>query len=165
MPADPIEAGSAGVDWDEDAPDARFAMPAVDDPPTVEAGIVLQGLDAERLLAGLGLAALADDPALVTLAVDRLRHDARGALTTDQLVVLGARRWRTARAALASVSGSAALTGSPRRAWAQAARVVHAAWEKDASNTGLSAACAVYLTACWIRRDEIDELASQRSAR
>lgn len=156
MSADPNEA-----DPDEDAPDSRFAMPAIDAPPTVEAGIVLQGLDAERLLAGLGLAALAEDPALVTLAVDRLRHDARGTLTADHLLALGARRWRKAHDALTAVSGSAPPAGSPRRAWAQAARAVQSAWERDASDTGLSAACAAYLTACWIRREQLDELVAQ----
>jgi hypothetical protein len=157
--ADPEDAG-----LDEDVPDSRFDMPGVDEPAAVEAGIVLQGLDAERLLAGLGLAALADDPALVTLAVDRIRHGAHGALTTDHLFALGARCWLDARDALTAVSGSAPLTGSPRLAWAQAARVVRVALEGDAPNTGPNVACAAYLTACWIRRDELDALASKTSA-
>jgi hypothetical protein len=168
MPASPNEADLSldleQVDPDAAASDPRFILPSLDAPPAVEAGVVILGLDAERLLAGLGLAALADDPALVTLAVDRIRHDAPGALTTGQLVALGARRWRKARAGLAAVGAPGPLAGSPRRAWAQADRVVRAAQEREAPGLGLSTACAVYLTACWIRRDEIDELAAQPPA-
>jgi len=148
MPADRAEADPEGAGPEADAPDPRFVLPSIDDPPTVEAGVVLLGLDAERLVAGLGLAALADDPALVALAVDRIRHDdARGALTTGQLVALGARRWRKARDGLAAVGAPGRLVGSPRRAWVQAARVVQAARERDAPGPALSAACAAYLTA------------------
>lgn len=161
MPADPDGADPEGAGPQADAPDTRFVLPSLDAPPAVEAGIVLLGLDAERLLAGLGLAALADDPAMVTLAVDRIRHDARGALTTGQLVALGARRWRRARDGLAAAGVPGPPAGSPRWAWVQAARVVQAAREREAPGSGLSTACAAYLTACWIRRDEIDELAAQ----
>lgn len=161
MPANPDGADPEGAGPHAEAPDPRFALPSIDAPPSVEAGVVLLGLDAERLLAGLGLAALADDPALVALAVDRIRHDARGALTTGQLVALGARRWRKARDQLAALGAPGRPAGSPRWAWAQAARVVQAAREREAPGPALSAACAAYLTACWIRRDEIDELASQ----
>jgi len=163
MPARPNEADPEGAGPQPGVADARFTPPRADDPPTAEAGVVLLGLDAEQLLAGLGLATLADDPALVALAVDRIRHDARGALTTGQLVALGARRWRKARDGLAAVGAPGRLVGSPRRAWVQAARVVQAAREREAPGPALSAACAAYLTACWIRRDEIDELTSQVS--
>jgi hypothetical protein len=161
MPAEPGEPDPEGAGPRTRAPDPRFALPSIDDPPALEAGVVLLGLDAERLLAGLGLAALADDPALVVLAVDRIRHDARGALSAGQLVALGARRWRKARDGLAAVGAPGPPAGSPRWAWVQAARVVQAAREREAAGAGLSTACAAYLTACWIRRDEIDELASQ----
>ena len=156
MPARPNEADPEGAGPQPGVADARFTPPRADDPPTAEAGVVLLGLDAEQLLAGLGLATLADDPALVALAVDRIRHDARGALTTGQLVALGARRWRKARDGLAAIGAPSQLTGSPRWAWARAARLV-----RENPGPGLSAACAAYLTACWIRRDEIDELTSQ----
>ena len=162
--AGPRNADPEGAGPEADVPDHRFVLPSIDDPPTVEAGVVLLGLDAERLLAGLGLASLADDPALVTLAVDRIRHDPRGALTTGQLVALGARRWRKGRDGFAAVGAPGQLVGSPRRAWVQAARVIQAAREREAPGLGLSPGCAAYLTACWIRRDEIDELASRAAA-
>jgi len=161
MPGDPREGDPEGAGPPHGEPDLRFTLPSVEDPPMLEAGVVLLGLDAERLLAGLGLAALADDPALVTLAVDRIRHDARGALSTGQLVALGARRWRKVRDALAAAGAPGPPAGSPRWAWVRAARVVQAAREREAPGAGLSAACAAYLTACWIRRDEIDELAAR----
>jgi hypothetical protein len=44
---------------------SEFLMPGVDDDPSTEAGVILLGLDAERLLAGLAAAARADDPGLV----------------------------------------------------------------------------------------------------
>ncbi|GAA4294285.1 hypothetical protein GCM10023148_56530 [Actinokineospora soli] len=59
-------------------PDTRFDMPGVDDPVDTEVGVILLGLDADRLLAGLGLASLAEDPGRVAVTVDRVRHDQVG---------------------------------------------------------------------------------------
>ncbi|MER6800196.1 DUF6187 family protein, partial [Amycolatopsis mediterranei] len=56
-----------------DRGDLRFVLPDVEAPAAVEAGVILLGLDADRLLAGLGLARLADDAALVTQVVDQAR--------------------------------------------------------------------------------------------
>lgn len=132
--------------------DTRFALPAVDDPASTEVGVILMGLDAPRLLAGLGIATLADDPTLVTLMVDRVRHDVPGDLDIDGLIATGARRWHTARRALASVDRSrAAPSAALRQAWAQASRAVDAA---DLGRPG--PAGRAYLTACWLRRTEVD---------
>lgn len=160
---DPMQADPEGAGAPDVVPGAPLAPPSLDDPSAADAGVLLLGLDAERLLAGLGLAALADDLTLVTLAVDRIRQDPRGALTTGHLVALGARRWRRARDGLAAAGAADPPAGPPWRAWAQACRVVHAAREREPVSPGLSAACAAYLAACWIHRAAIDELASKAS--
>jgi hypothetical protein len=143
-----------------DEPTDQFAMPAVDGSALTETGVILAGLDAERLLAGLGLASLADDPTLVTLLVDQVRHSGGGAeLTMDELLELGARRWRDVRPALASAGGGATLSGSVRQSWERAMRIVGTA-EIGTIGTATSA----YLAACWLRNDAVDELASPRAA-
>jgi hypothetical protein len=131
---------------------STFALPAVDQPADTETGVILAGLDAERLLAGLGLASLADDPTLVTLLVDQVRHGG-GELTIDGLLALGARRWRAVRPALAAVGAGATQSGSVRQAWDRATRVVLAA---DIGAIG--PASQAYLAASWLRHDRIDEL-------
>ena len=47
----------------EEKYDTRFDMPDVDDPASTEAGVIMLGQNADRLLAGLGFASLAEDPA------------------------------------------------------------------------------------------------------
>ena len=44
-----------------------FALPAVDDPAETEVGVIILGLSAERLLAGLGVAGIAREPTGATL--------------------------------------------------------------------------------------------------
>jgi hypothetical protein len=134
---------------------STFALPSVDQPADAETGVILAGLDAERLLAGLGLASLADDPTLVTLLVDQARHGGGGELTIDALLALGARRWRAARPALATVGSGATQSGSVRQAWDRATRIVLAA---DIGPLG--PASQAYLAACWLRHDGIDVLVS-----
>jgi hypothetical protein len=136
--------------------DSRFSLPNLDDPPSVEAGVILLGLDAERLLAGLGLAALADDPGLVTLAVDQIRHGALSPVTPESLVELGARRWRSARVMLEHDKPTAGGAGSVRREWAMTARTL------PGSLGSIGPASTAYLTACWLRRDDLDELTRER---
>src|SRR5205807_388645 len=81
--------------------DSAFVLPSVDRPASVETGVILAGLDTDRLLAGLGMACLGDDPTLVTLLVDQLRHGG-GELTIDMALRLGAHRWHAVRPALAT---------------------------------------------------------------
>lgn len=138
----------------DDGPDGGFVLPAVDEPPLTETGVILAGLDAERLLAGLGMASLADDPALVTLLVDQVRHSGGGGeLTIEELHAIGARRWRAVRPALAEAGTGVALSGSVRQSWDRAVRVVTIA---DIGELG--PASQAYLAACWLRHDGIDEL-------
>jgi hypothetical protein len=133
-----------------------LSLPAVDDPASAEVGVILMGLDGEQLLAGLGIAALADDPTLVTLVVDRLRH-------TESLhlpIAAGTRRWRSARIALGAVEhADASPSAAVRQAWANAARAVTAA---DIGEPG--PARHAYLTACWLRRSEVDRCVEERRA-
>jgi len=133
--------------------DSRFTLPEIDAPGATEAGVVLLGLDIDRLLAGLGFALLADDPALVTQAVDQARH---GGFTAGlgELVAAGLVRWRVLRTQVDAVPGSP-VTGALRRQWSSAeARVA-------AAVPGLGPAARAYLTACWIRRDDADRLADR----
>ncbi|WP_410589832.1 DUF6187 family protein [Amycolatopsis sp. lyj-23] len=131
--------------------DTRFALPAIDDPGSTEVGVILLGLDAERLLAGVGFARLADDPALVTQAVDQARHGVAG-FGLAGLVAAGCARWCAVRDAIGDAPG----TSSPaalRGAWAEAAgRVATAVPEAGPASVA-------YLTACSLRRGEVDRLA------
>jgi len=138
-------------------PDTCFSFPAVDDPPATEVGVILMGLDAERLLAGLGLATLADDPAVVTLVVDRARHGTTGPLSFDDLVEAGLRRWVRARTGLAAASPGPAAPVSLREGWEQALAAVSASEGGD-----LGPATASYLAACWLRRMDVDRRAAGR---
>lgn len=148
----PDEAGNT------DSAAGAFAMPAVDQPAETETGVILAGLDAPRLLAGLGLASLADDATLVTLLVDQVRHSGGGGeLTMRELHELGARRWREVRPALAAAGATAPLSGSVRQSWERAVRVVTGAGTVGPVGPGSQA----YLAACWLRHDAVDELVSQ----
>lgn len=130
-------------------PDTLFALPGVDDPASTEVGVILLGLDARRLVAGLGLAGLADDPALVTLAVDQLRHGAMRDLGEDSLVESGLERWRRLRPVLGA-AGPVVTSGALRVTWARTERLVTGAVD------GLGPASVAYLTACWLRREDVD---------
>jgi hypothetical protein len=129
--------------------DTRFVLPAIDDPGSTEVGIILLGLDAERLLAGVGFARIADDPALVTQAVDQARHEVAG-FGFPGLVAAGCARWRAVREFVESRSETSA---SPRRAWAEAAERVATAVPEAGP------ASVAYLTACSLRRGEVDRVA------
>jgi len=104
--------------------DTRFALPAVDSSPLAETGVVLLGLDAPRLLAGLAVAESADDPALVALAVDEARHGVTGRAAFGGLVAAGAVRWRTARGTLAAAGAPVPASASLRQAFARALDVL-----------------------------------------
>jgi hypothetical protein len=132
--------------------DTRFTLPGVDDPASTEVGIILLGLDADRLLAGVGLAQLADDPTQVTLAVDQLRHGALLDLGQESLVESGIHRWRRIRTVLASAP-PVPQTGSLRLMWQRTATMLTSAV------ADLGPASIAYLTACWLRRDEVDRRA------
>ncbi|QFU93279.1 DUF6187 family protein [Amycolatopsis sp. YIM 10] len=131
--------------------DTLFSLPAVDGSASAEVGVILMGLDARRLLAGLGLASLFDDPGQVTLAVDHARHDAPLRFSLDALVAAGTTRWLAARDALASAGGPAPDSASLRLAWEQTLRLLG---DCDLDPAGPST--VAYLAACWLRREEID---------
>ncbi|HEX4705760.1 MAG TPA: DUF6187 family protein [Pseudonocardiaceae bacterium] len=144
---------------DHDELDLAFTLPAVDHPASVEAGVILAGLDTERLLAGLGLASVADDPTLVTLLVDQIRHGGDGRFTIDAALGVGADRWRAVRPALVATGYGSSVSGSVRQAWERALLVVLAA-----DIGALGPASQAYLAACWLRRDGIDQLAAESAA-
>jgi hypothetical protein len=129
--------------------DTRFALPPIDDPGSTEVGVILLGLDARRLLAGVGFARIADDPALVTQVVDLARHEVAG-LGFPDLVAAGCARWLVVREL---VESRAETSASPRRAWAEATERVAAAVPEAGP------ASVAYLTACSLRRGEVDQVA------
>jgi hypothetical protein len=153
---------------DEHAYDTRFSLPAVDASPTTETGVILMGLDAERLLAGLGLADEVydsgpgggdhlGDPALVALTVDHLRHGGGHPMTFDAAIAAGALRWVAARPALAATDpGPAPNAASPRQAWEHTLDTVSGGAAREAGP-----ATRAYLAACWLRRDGIDRRADR----
>jgi Family of unknown function (DUF6187) len=141
--------------------DTRFSMPAVDDPPGVETGVMLMGFDVERLLTGLGLAALGDDPALVALAVDQLRHGVTPQVSEAAAIDAGLRLWRCARPELEGAGRRVTFSGAPRQAWARAWRVVAAAVDGPGD---LGPSTRAYLTACWLRRVEVDRYGDLHSS-
>ena len=132
----------------------EFLLPDVDAPASVETGVILLGLEADRLLAGLGFATLADDPTLVTMVVDQARHSAIGGLTMPALVDLGADRWRRTRPAF---DGFTPPSVALRQLWAHAEQAV------DKAGIGrLGPASRAYLAACWLRRIEVDRYLEAR---
>ncbi|MGW5717630.1 DUF6187 family protein [Amycolatopsis sp. NPDC003865] len=132
--------------------DSRFALPDVDAPGTTEAGIILLGLDADRLLAGLALARLGDDPALVTQVVDQARHGSAG-FGLGGLLESGREHWLALRDRLGEPP-STSSPGSLRREWERRQDLVAAAVP------GAGAGTIAYLTACALRGVEIDQLAA-----
>jgi hypothetical protein len=136
--------------------DSRFTLPSIDDAPSTEAGVILLGLDAERLLAGVGLARIADEPALVALAVDQARHDALN-LGIDALIEAGITRWRAVRP-LIEAGPAVTAAGSLRKEWEQTTAKV------TATVAGLGPASVTCLAACWLRREDVDKFAEHGRA-
>jgi hypothetical protein len=144
--SEPADSRFARPDVDA-PPDNRFALPDVDAPADVEVGIILLGLDPDRLLGGLGLARIADDPALVTQLVDQVRHGG-SSFDLAGLVALGRAHWRSVRSALGEPAAD--TPGSLRQEWVKtAARVAAVA-------PGAGHASIAYLTACVLRRADVD---------
>ncbi|MGW4272005.1 DUF6187 family protein [Streptomyces seoulensis] len=136
--------------------DSLFSLTPVDGPAMTETGVMLMGLEAERLLAGLGMAALADDPAQILLTVDRVRHGVGATVSFEALVEAGARRWREARPVLAAVGGPAPAPAALRTAWNETLRMF-----AHCDLGGPGPATTAHLAACWLRREEIDRLAER----
>jgi hypothetical protein len=130
--------------------DTRFSLPACDDPPSTEIGVVVMGLPPRELLACLGMTVLAGDPAAVTLLIDHIRHAGAARLTFAQLVEAGLARWHAAEAELSSGGVPRPSTARVRHGWS----LVHQALSRhDAAD---SPAAVVFLTACWLRAPEIN---------
>lgn len=139
---------------DEPAPsDTRFSLPACDDPPSTEIGVIVMGLPAEQLLAGLGMAALAEDPAAVTLLIDQARHCGAAQISLNHLVAAGLDRWRAVEPELAAAPRNH-QTASLRRAWARAYEALG-----QCENGPAGPAATIYLTACSLRAAEIGKYA------
>jgi uncharacterized protein DUF6187 len=138
--------------------DTTFGMPAVDQPALTEVGVILSGLDTDRLLAGLGVTdAAGHDPTAAVLQVDRLRHgDEQG---MADAVLAGAQRWLAVRDTLAAKDQRVSVSASVRQAWDRALRTVRAAEPDIAESIGVAG--RAYLAACWLRCAEVDRLARQ----
>jgi hypothetical protein len=129
------------------AQDTRFSLPAVDALPSQEVGVILLGQEVESLLAGLGSTTLAAETTVVFLLVDQVRHAGSVVLTRDHLIRLGGQHWRREREMPGPAPGDAPL----RQSWA---RAYHALSKGPAGTAG--PARLAYLTACWLRRHEVD---------
>jgi hypothetical protein len=140
----------SSAEEDGDAWDTRFSLPGIDDPADTEAGVIMMGLPADRLLAGLGFAALAEDPATVALVVDQAQHGSLTAIPFDVLIDAGVARWRTARPAMSAVCPNETHGGAVRRLWAR----TYAAAPDAVGELGPG--LRAYLVACWMRRVEVD---------
>jgi hypothetical protein len=140
--------------------DTRFALPGLDDPASTETGIILMGLDVGHLLAGLGLASLAGDAAAVALFVERIRHSGAVELTPDGLAAAGASHWEAVRSRLAEAGYAAPAGAWPRHDWERAFRII------GGDGLGVTGpAVAVYLTACWLRSEEIHQYLEETGQR
>jgi Family of unknown function (DUF6187) len=137
--------------------DTRFGMPAVDQPALTEVGVILSGLDTDRLLAGLGMAMAGTDPTAAVLRVDQLRHGDQQGMA--DAVVAGAHTWLAVRDTLAAKDQGPSVSASIRQAWDRALRTVRAAESDIAQPVGLAG--RAYLAACWLRCTEVDRLARQ----
>ncbi len=118
------------------------------------------GLGAERLLAGLGTAGPADTATAVTLRVDQLRHESAGPNAFAEAAATGAAAWLSARSTLAAADPGAIRSAALRQLWVAATRTVDAAGVVDPALASLGPARRAYLTACWLRRAEIDSTLS-----
>jgi hypothetical protein len=139
-----------------------FSLPAIDDDPDTEIGVLLMGFGPERLLAGLGVSGAEPDAATATLLVDQLRHGVRPGESYADAVAAGARRWLVARAgfaALPEVTGSA--PAALRRRWESAAAFVDAGAAVAPQLRTAGGAERIYLVACWTRRAEINRIVEE----
>jgi len=144
--------------------DTVFSLPSLDDGPDTEIGVLLMGLGPERLLAGLGVATgdPAADPATVTLVVDQLRHGMRPGESFDAAVAAGARRWRSAHAALVATETLPAVpTAALRRLWESCGRALAAGAELAPRLRTAGDAERVYLTTCLSRSAEITKIVEE----
>jgi hypothetical protein len=147
--------------------DTVFSLPSVDDDPDTEVGVLLMGLGPERLLAGLGVAS--EDPTLspatVTMVVDQLRHGVRPDLTLEAAMTTGVLRWRAARQGLfAADLGPEWRSAALRQLWDAAARALDSGASVVPQLRTAGGAERVYLIACWLRPEEITEIAEEHVA-
>jgi Family of unknown function (DUF6187) len=133
-------------------PHTTFDLPALDADPVSETGMILMGLDARRLLAVLGTAALTAEPGTVLLLVDEAWHQGAVRIPFDSALTAGATRWREHRAALAEADDGTPRSGAPREAWARLYATAVRALGERVPPTVL--AC---LAVGWFRREEIDK--------
>jgi hypothetical protein len=129
--------------------DTRFSLPACDDPPSTETGVIVMSLPPRELLACLGLTALAGDPAAVTLLTDHIRHAGAVRLSFSQLVEAGLAHWHAAKAELPADGVPRPSTANVREGWSRTHQAVSRRSTADSP-------AAVFLTACWLRAGEID---------
>ncbi|MFV2084759.1 DUF6187 family protein [Micromonospora sp. LOL_021] len=134
-----------------------FDLPDTDADLVAEAGLVLMGLDAQRLLAVLGTAAITAHPGASLLAVDTAWHQGDVRLPFPTVVAAGVAQWRRYRRALAAADDGVPRSGAPREAWAR----THAT-ALDALGTATADTTSAALAVCWFRREEIDGFCDDR---
>ncbi len=125
-------------------------LPYLDVEADSEVGVLLLGLDSERLLMGLGLAVMTAAPEDVALLTDKLTHHGRVTISAEDARARGKQAWRAAYKLLVAAGRGERRSGSPREAWAGAVATVSAVLGSPAD----PASCA-YVAACWYRREEM----------
>jgi hypothetical protein len=127
--------------------------PAELDPATLEALMVLQGMDRPRMLIALGLRAVAGDVGALGMIAETASHQDRVALDTDLLLRSGRDCWERVSARLRAVDPSlfARLPADPRTGLPEVALRVRAAL-----GDGLDLATAGLLAACVIQHQTLD---------
>ncbi|MFG1796483.1 DUF6187 family protein [Nocardia sp. NPDC049149] len=134
-------------------PNVTFDLPELDADPVSEAGVVLMGLDARRLLAVLGTATLTAQPCTAVLLVDKAWHQGVVHIPFDEAVAAGAAQWRKHRAALAAADDGVPRSGGPREAWVRMYGTAVRALGERMAPTELTC-----LAVGWYRREELDEV-------
>jgi hypothetical protein len=127
----------------------EFRLPHVDASAEAELGVVLMGMDVERLILALGFEALFSEPASVLLTVDHLIHHELATITAAQARAAAADAWKQASLRLPVIPHTN-LSGNPREAWEHSLQAV-----RSALGEGRSATQYIYLAACWFRRSEV----------
>jgi hypothetical protein len=147
--------------------DTVFSLPSVDDDPDTEVGVLLMGLAPDRLLAGLGVACRDSSAGVaeVTMVVDQLRHGVAPDLTLEAAVAAGVERWRVAReGSFAADIGPEWRSAALRQLWDATVRALAAGALAVPQLRTSGGAERVYLTACWLRPEEITEIAEEHVA-
>jgi hypothetical protein len=126
-------------------PSRRSDDPTELDPATLEALLVLQGMDRPRMLIALGLRSLSADLGTLAMVAEMASHQEQIAFDTDRLLRSGRAWWDRVSARLREVEPLlfTQLPADPRTSLSKVARLLRASLDDDLDlpTAGLLAAC------------------------